>query len=457
MQQQDSSSESASLPAKSLTSAGTLTGVSVLEARENILSYFSPLPPVEAPLAESLGMVLAEDVYSDMDSPPFDNSSMDGYAVRSADTLGAGDASPVSLRVTGYMPAGGFPGPDDYIEAGAAFRIMTGAPVPPGADAVIRFEDTSEGRVLDNARLLPQDARAAASTLGEAVLLYRSVEPGSSIRRAGEDTRQGEMVLAQGALIRPAEIGVLASVGGARVRVHRRPRVAVLATGDELVDVDHKPGPGQIRNTNNYAVTAQLQSWGAVPFNLGVARDSREHLVAKLQEALALEPDLIVTSAGVSVGDHDLVKEVLLSLGEIQMWRVRVRPGKPLLFGRLGGRGVPLLGLPGNPVSSMVSMELFGRPVIMKMLGKQRMQRPIIEARALEMLDNAGGREHYMRGVVTRDGTEYVCRSTGEQGSGILTSMSRANALLIVDEAVSRVEPGDTVRALMLDWPEEVF
>lgn len=433
------------------------TSLSVAEARENILSYFAPLPPVEVPLPDTLGMVLAEDVYSDMDIPPFDNSSMDGYAVRAADTAGAGDSSPVSLSVTGYMPAGGFPGPDDRVEEGAAFRIMTGAPVPPGADAVIRFEDTSEGRALDNALLLPQDARAVPSTLGEDVLLYRSVQPGDSLRKAGEDLRLGALALAKGITIRPAEIGVLASVGCARVPVHRRPRVAVLATGDELVDVDRKPGPGQIRNTNNYAVAAQLQSWGAVPFNLGVARDTRKHLVAKLQEALALEPDLIITSAGVSVGDHDLVKEVLLSMGEIQMWRVRVRPGKPLLFGRLGERGVPLLGLPGNPVSSMVSMELFGRPLVMKMLGKQRLQRPIITARVLESLDNAGGREHYMRGIVSREGDEYVCRTTGEQGSGILTSMSRANALLIVGEAVSRVEPGDTVRALMLDWPEEVF
>lgn len=438
--------------------ANTLTGITVAEARENILSYFSPLPVVRVPLPEALGAVLAEDVYSDMDIPPFNNSSMDGYAVRAEDTQRAGNSSPVRLRVAGYMPAGGFPGPGDQVEVGTAFRIMTGAPVPPGADAVIRFEDTSEGRALDNARLLPQDARAVPSTLGEDVLLYRPVQTGDSIRKAGEDTREGEKVLVKGTLVRPAEIGVLASVGAALVPVHRRPRIVVLATGDELVDVDQKPGPGQIRNTNNYAVAAQLQSWGAVPFNLGVARDTREDLIAHLNEALSLQPDLIVTSAGVSVGDHDLVKDVLLSMGEIQMWRVRVRPGKPLLFGRLGENRTPLLGLPGNPVSSMVSMELFGRPLVMKMLGKKQLQRPIIMARALEPLDNAGGREHYMRGVVTRDENgEYSCRSTGEQGSGILTSLSRANALLIVDETTSRVEPGDPVRALMLDWPEEVF
>ncbi|MDQ3704655.1 MAG: molybdopterin molybdotransferase MoeA [Chloroflexota bacterium] len=435
----------------------TLTSLSVSEALENILSYFSALPAIEVSLMDALGTVLAEEVRSDMDNPPFDNSSMDGYAVRAQDTVGASDGSPVALRVTGHMPAGAFPQPGERVEPGTAYRIMTGAPVPPGADAVIRFEDTSEGRALDNARLLPQDARAQVSVVGEDVLLYRSVKPDDSIRRAGEDMREGDLVLSPGIIIRPAEIGVLASVGKARVMVHRRPRVAVLATGDELVELDQTPGPGQIRNTNNYAIAAQLQSWGAVPLNLGVARDSREHLEAKLHEALAMEPDLIISSAGVSVGDHDFVKDVLLSMGQAQMWRVRVRPGKPLLFGRLGQREVPLLGLPGNPVSSMVTMELFGRPAIMKMLGKSRLHRPIVTARALEALDYGSGREHYVRGVVSREGDEYVCRPTGGQGSNLLTSMSRANALLIIPESVSKVEPGDAVKALMLDWPEDVF
>ncbi|HVF99251.1 MAG TPA: gephyrin-like molybdotransferase Glp [Chloroflexia bacterium] len=435
----------------------TLTSLSVTEALENILSYFSPLPAVEVPLMEALGTVLAEEVRSDMDNPPFDNSSMDGFAVRAEDTAGAGDDSPVNLRVTGHMPAGAFPQPGDRVEPGAAFRIMTGAPVPPGADAVIRFEDTSEGRALDNARLLPQDARAHAGALGEDVLLYRSVKPGDSVRRTGEDMRQGDLVLGPGTIIRPAEIGLLASVGKARVAAHRRPRVVVLATGDELVEVDQTPGPGQIRNTNNYAIAAQLQSWGAVPINLGVARDSREHLEARLSEALALEPDLIISSAGVSVGDHDFVKDVLLSMGEVRMWRVRVRPGKPLLFGRLGEREVPLLGLPGNPVSSMVTMELFGRPAILKMLGKSSLRRPTVTARVTEAMDYGKGREHYVRGIVSKEGDEYVCRPTGGQGSNLLTSMSRANALLIIPESVSRVEPGDQLKALMLDWPEEVF
>ena len=228
----------------------------------------------------------------------------------------------------------------------------------------------------------------------------------------------------------------------------------MLSTGDELVDIDQKPGPGQIRNSNSYAVAAQVRAWGAMPFNLGIARDSLEDLTARLNEALDLQPDLIITSAGVSVGDYDIVKDVLMSLGSISMWQVRMRPGKPLAFGDLGPARVPFLGLPGNPVSSMVNMELFGYPAIMKMLGKTRLQRPIISARALEPLDNNTGREHYIRGIVTKQGDEYVARTTGEQGSNILTSMSKANALLIVSEGTRLIEPGAVVRALMLDWAE---
>ncbi|MDQ6694095.1 MAG: molybdopterin molybdotransferase MoeA [Chloroflexota bacterium] len=435
----------------------TATGVSVAEALDGILAEFAPLPAVSVALARALGLVLAEEVYSDIDIPPFDNSSMDGYAVKSQDTAGADNDKPVRLKMQGYIRAGAALLEKDRVESGKAFRIMTGAPLPQGADAVIRFEDTSEGRKLDTMRLLPGDARAEPNTAGGDVLLFRSVKPGDSVRKAGEDVKAGELVLRPGIVIRPAEVGVLAAVGKSQVLVHRRPRVAVLATGDELVEPSVLPGPGQIRNTNNYAVAAQVEQWGAEAINLGVARDNREHLVAKLKEALALKPDLLVTSAGVSVGDHDIVKDVLLEMGSLSMWRVRVRPGKPLAFGRIGEKGVPFLGLPGNPVSSMVTMELFGRPAIMKMMGKARLHRPIIKAHLLEGLDNAGGREHYMRGIIEKEGDEYTARLTGEQGSGILTSMSRANALLIVDEKTSRMEAGEMVRALMLDWPEEVF
>jgi molybdopterin molybdotransferase len=434
-----------------------LSGVSVEQALEAILAEFRPLEAVEAPLAGALGLVLAEDVAADMDIPPFDNSSMDGYAVRAEDTAAASDESPAHLRVVGYLPAGGAPGPDDRVQSGTAFRIMTGAPIPPGANAVVRFEDTSEGRALDNPTLQPGESRARPSREGGDVEIYRGVRPGTSVRAAGGDIRRGEVVLRAGMTIRPAEIGVLASVGKALVRVHRRPKVVVLATGDELVGVAERPGPGQIRNTNSYAVTAQLRSWGAEAYDLGVARDNREHLTTKLREALALEPDLLVTSAGVSVGDYDIVKEVLMSMGTINMWRVRVKPGKPLAFGRIGERGVPFLGLPGNPVSSMVTMELFGRPAVLKMLGMKRLLRPEVTVRLAEAVESAPGRRNYIRAVVWREGDEYVARTTGAQGSEILTSMAKANAFLVVDEDTARLEAGERARAMLLDWPEDAL
>lgn len=435
----------------------TLTSVTVAQAWDAIMANFAPLEPIPVPLPESLGLVLAEDVYSDIDLPPFDNSAMDGYAVQANDTVGALLAAPISLHVVGYIPAGAAPGPDDIVRPHTAIRIMTGAPIPPGADAVVRFEDTSEGRALNTTQLQPQNARAEPIAVSNNVLIYASVKPGDSLRSAGEDVRQGELVLQKGTPIRPAEIGVLAAVGKATVAVHRRPRVAILATGDELVDVDQKPGSGQIRNSNSYAIAAQVTAWGAIAYNLGIARDNLQDLTARIHQALDLHPDLLITSAGVSVGDYDIVKDVLMSLGTISMWQVRMKPGKPLAFGHLGSDNIPFLGLPGNPVSSMVNMELFGRPAIMKMLGKPRIRRPIITARAAEPLENSSGREHYIRGIITKEDGQYRACTTGGQGSNLLTSMSKANALLIIDEGTQTIAKGEQVQALMLDWGEEVF
>ena len=427
------------------------TGVSVAEATEAILASFSPLSAVAVPLAECLGLVLAEDVYSDIDLPPFDNSAMDGYAVRAEDTRGASPEHPAGLRVIGYIPAGSAPGPGDFVAPGTAFRVMTGAPVPPGADAVVRFEDTNEGRALAKPGLQPGSARAEPVSIGSDVLIYTVMQKGDSLRPRGEDVQAGTLVLGKGTLIRAYEIGVLAAVGKGQVTVHRRPRVAILATGDELVDVDQTPGPGQIRNSNNYAVAAQVSTWGGIALNLGVARDTLEDTTARIKQALDLKPDLLITSAGVSVGDYDVVKEVLMSLGSISMWQVRMRPGKPLAFGHLGPERVPFMGLPGNPVSSMVNMELFGRAAILKMLGRDQIQRTPVIAKALEPLENSSGRQHYIRGIVIREGNEYTARSTGGQGSNLLTSMSRANALLVIDEDTQLIEAGQTVKALLLD------
>lgn len=429
----------------------TLSGVTRAEALSAILANFGPLEPIVVALPDALGLVLAEDVTADIDIPPFDNSSMDGYAVRSQDVIGANAETPARLRLIGHIQAGFMPSDGDRVEPGTAFRIMTGAPIPAGADAVVRIEDTGEGKPLDKATLQPEDSRASQVAIGNEVVIHQGVKSGTNIRKSGGDIVKGTTVLKPGVIIRAAEIGVLASVGKAIVSVHRRPRVVVMSTGDELVDVAEVPGPGQIRNTNSYAVTAQLRSWGAEAYDIGIARDNRESLVEKLQQAIALKPDLLVTSAGVSVGDYDIVKQVLLEMGTIDMWRVKIKPGKPLAFGRLHESGVYFFGLPGNPVSSMVTMELFGRPVIMKMMGQSEIYRPEVSARAIERIESSPGRENYIRGIVARQGDEYTARTTGAQGSEILTSMSKANALIVVGEDIQFIEVGEKVRAILVD------
>jgi molybdopterin molybdotransferase len=441
---------------------GEVTSISVAEARAYILAHFAPLPPEPTPLAEATGRVLAEAVVSPLTIPPFANSAMDGYAVRAADVAGATQARPARLRVIGNVAAGYLAGMS--VAPGTAIRIMTGAPVPAGADAVVRFEETSEGHALHAGALhatgRPGEGAKEAWRSGEAaetwVEIYQPVAPQDNVRSAGEDVRAGDAVLAPGAVLRPSEIGLLAALGIAEVPTHRRPRVAVLATGDELVPVDVPLAPGQIHDANSHAVAAQVRAWGGIPLLLGIARDTLADLRARVEEGLALQPDLFITSAGVSVGDYDIVKDVLNAEGTMHFWQVRMKPGKPLAFGRV--RGVPLMGLPGNPVSSLVSMEFFGRPAILTMLGRTRLDRPTVPVRLTTAITNTSGRDYYIRVQVRRaaDGA-YEAVSTGEQGSGMLTSLTRANALLMIPAAVRRAEAGDTASAIMLDWNEDVF
>jgi molybdopterin molybdotransferase len=416
--------------------------ISVDEALEYILRHFKPLEPEEVNLLDALDRVLSEDVYSEINIPPFDNTAMDGYAVRASDTSGASRENPVTLRVIADLAAGYVSGVS--VQPGMAIRIMTGAPVPPGADAVVRFEETSEGSRFE-AQEVVRD--------GE-VQIYKPVNPGENIRRAGEDVRQGELVIARGTTLRSSEIGVLASLGRHGVPVHRRPRVAILATGDELVDIDEPLGPGKIRTSNSYSNAALVHRYGGTPILLGIARDDVADLTAKIQEGLAQKIDLFLTSAGVSVGDYDVVKDVLAAEGEMHFWQVRMQPGKPLAFGIV--HGVPLLGLPGNPVSAMVSFEEFARPAILKMLGKTKLDKPTVQAIAEHDIPNPGGRRHFVRVIVERREGEYHARLTGEQGSGILTSMAKANGLLIVPEDVKLIPAGERAIVQMLDWPEVV-
>jgi molybdopterin molybdotransferase len=360
---------------------------------------------------------------------------MDGYAVRSRDTQGAGRQSPRFLRVIDTVAAGSIS--KHEVKPGTAIRIMTGAPIPKGADSVVRFEDTDE----------PQ-RKMSFTEIG----ILSEVKVGSDIRRAGEDIAQGSIVLRQGTLIRPSEIGVLASLGRSMVKVIRRPVVAILATGDELVDINQPLPPGKIYNSNTYSVAALVVRYGGVPQILGVALDSEDSLVAKLH--MALDSDILITTGGVSMGDYDVVKDILANEGEIVFWQVRMKPGKPLAFGTI--KGIPHLGLPGNPVSSMVTFELFARPAILKMMGKKNLAKPTIEAIIENPVVNSDERRIFARAVVEKRSGQYFARLTGPQGSGILTSMTIANGLVVVSEDKARVAAGDMVQVMMLDWNEEI-
>jgi molybdopterin molybdotransferase len=414
--------------------------ISVEEALSRILAFFSVLEPEEKPILDALGQVVAEDVPSGMDIPPYDNTAMDGYAVRAVDTAGASVETPVTLRVIGELAAGYLF--DGSVEPGTAVRIMTGAPMPAGADAVVPFEETDES----SGRSFGSFAKSRDS-----VGVLKRASPGANIRHAAEDVRKGQVIIPRGTTLHPAQIGVLASLGRPVVRVHRRPVVAILSTGDEVRDPGEELRPGQIYDSNAYSIAALVSACGGIPRRLGIARDTVEALTAKLREGL--DADMLVTSAGVSRGDYDVVKDVLAKEGEIDFWTVRMRPGKPLAFGAFasGGRRVPHIGLPGNPVSSMVSFELFGRPTIFKMLGRSDWQRPSVRAIADEPIPNTDERRVFARAIVTMRDGRYHAALTGPQGSGILTSMAVANALAVVPEDVPGIAAGDEVEALLLD------
>ncbi len=417
--------------------------ISVEEALERILGYVDVLGSEEKPILEALGQVLDEDITSSFDIPPLDNTAMDGYAVRAEDTRGASPESPVELQVSGEVAAGYvFEG---EVAPGTAVRIMTGAPVPAGADTIVPFEETDEP--FDKA---PEQARRLEAT---AVKVFKEARPGANIRRAGEDVSKGQTLMRRGTVLRPSETGVLASVGKARVRVIRRPVVAVLSTGDELVEVGEERPATKIYDSNAYSVGALVQRYGGVPRLLGIAKDTVEALTAKIHEGM--DADMIVTSAGVSRGDYDIVKDVLAREGEIDFWTVAMKPGKPLAFGcfEKDGRRVPHIGLPGNPVSSMVTFELFGRPALMKMMGKTDWRRSVVRAIAEERIVNRNDpRLFYARCIVTERDGSYYASLTGAQGSGMLTSMVSANALTLMPPDVDVVEPGEEIDVLMLDW-----
>ena len=418
--------------------------LSVEDALQRILSYIRVLEPEEKPILDVLGQVMAVDVFSELDIPPLDNSAMDGYAVQARSVKGASRESPVVLHVIGSVAAGELPLRE--VTPGTALRIMTGAPVPSGADAIVPFEDTDE-----------VSCRTSGESLSK-IGICVEVDEGADIRPAGEDVRKGQAVLHKGTVLRPAEIGVLASLGSSKVRVIRRPIVGVLATGDELTELGDERGPGKIFNSNSYSVASAVLRYGGIPRVLGIARDNLDSMNAKLREGL--ETDMLITSAGVSKGDYDMVKDVLANHGNIDFWSVRMRPAKPLAFGVLNapnGSHVPHLGLPGNPVSALVAFEQFGRAAIYKMLGKTNYKKPTIKAVLDEPIYNIDGRRVYARAIITKRNGTYHARLTGHQGSNLLTSMARANGLAICPEDLPKLDAGEVVEVHMLDWPEEVF
>lgn len=395
------------------------TLLSVTEAQAKILTLLQPTTIEQVPIEKFAGRVLAEEITAPGDLPAFDNSSMDGYAVRSADSISARPDKPVLLRIVADIAAGSTPGAP--IRAGQAARIMTGAPVPEGADAVAPVEDTNF------APGLPQP------TALDAVLLYKGAAPGAYIRRRGEDVAQGQLLLRPGRRLLPQDVGMLAAVGRTSAAVYRRPRVAVFSSGDELVQPGSTPAPGQIFDANQYSLAALIEQAGAEVLRAVPARDDPQQIRTALAAAVQQGADLIVSSAGVSVGAYDYVRGVIEAEGSLSFWKVNMRPGKPLAVGLF--HGVPLIGLPGNPVSALVGGHVFVVPALRRLSG-QAQTTPL---RLLAELDEAlesDGRESYLRAVVRREDNHLRVRLTGHQGSGNLFSFVQANALLIVPSGV---------------------
>ena len=400
--------------------------ISVEKALQTILARFYPLPLEKLNILAAQSRVIGEDIIAGRNIPPADNSAMDGYAVRHTDTANAAAENPVILKIIEDIPAGKVP--RKKLNKGEAARIMTGAIIPCGADAVIRQEDTRKN--------------------GQNVSIFVSAEKGRDIRFAGEDVKKGELVIPRSTLLRPAQIGMLASLGHSLVSVYRRPHVAIMATGDELVNIHKDPPAGKIINSNSYALAAQVLACGGVPIMMGITRDKKSALLKKFKKAL--RADLIISSGGVSVGDFDFVKDVMGEMGNsMHFWQVAMRPGKPLAFGAI--ESVPLFGLPGNPVSVMVSFEQFVRPCLLKMQGHTKLFHPTIKAISKQEIKKNAGIKHFIRAIVRKEKDKYIAVTTGEQGSGILKSMVLANALIVVEENDTFIKKGAEVKVQLLD------
>jgi molybdopterin molybdotransferase len=400
----------------------------VAEQLAKVLDGIGMIDPIQLTLLDAQGLLLAEQIVAARPLPGFDNSAMDGYAVRAVDLKRATQDAPIVLPVVGDVVAGARS--VTGMRPGLCMRIMTGAPVPPGADAVIPLEDTDRGV-----------ARVA---------IYRSVRTGECVRRAGEDLAAGATALGPGAALGPQQIALLAALGYDRVVVRPRPRVVIISTGSELVEVGKTPGFGEISDSNSYMLTAAARDAGADAYRVGIVPDDHARLLDVLDSQL-LRADLIITSGGVSMGAFDVVKEALSQLGTVEFTRIAMQPGMPQGFGHLGRDRTPIFCLPGNPVSSLVSFEVFVRPAIRKLLGKRNVQRQTIQAISLERIESPEGRRQYRRGLLHRepDG-RYSVSLVGGHGSHLIAAMAASNCLVIVEEEVTEVVPGSRVTVLPL-------
>ncbi len=407
--------------------------LSVDQARERILSSFQPVTTETLPLTGCSNRVLAQDVLAANDLPPFDNSSMDGFAVRASDVVEATPASPRRLRVVADIPAGSQP--TISLGAGEAARIMTGAPLPDGADAVVPVEETD----FNN--------RNAGTPAPQEVQIFRAAAVGANRRARGMDIRLGNVVLEKGRVLRPQDLGLLAMLGFGNVAIYRKPRLVLFSSGDELLDVDAPLEAGKIRDSNSYTLAALIEEAGAEVIRLGVAKDNYDSVKALLEKAARAGVDLILSSAGVSVGAFDFVKQVIESNGKMDFWRVNMRPGKPVAFGEYGN--IPFIGLPGNPVSAFVGFEVFVRPALQRLRGSSSGGRPTVRVRCEEQIDS-DGRESYLRAQIHEENGNFVANLTGHQGSGNLHSLVQANALLIIPAGVKCVPAGQELQAWLI-------
>jgi molybdopterin molybdotransferase len=407
--------------------------LSVEEASERILSNVMRLPAEHIALEQALGRALADDIYTAEDIPHFANSSMDGYAVRAEDVAHASPETPVALTVVMDIPAGA--APDGTLQSGQAARIMTGAALPAGADTVIPVEQSGT-----------EWKQGDAVPLAATIHITKPFKQGASVRPIGEDVRTGQLILAAGTIIRASEMGILAGLGQAHIHVVRQPRVAIISSGDELLEIDQPLSLGKIRDMNSYILRSLVTQYGGIPIVIPTASDTLADIRLRLNEAIAHQPDLILSSAGVSVGTADLIRTVLEELGSIGFWRINLRPGKPLAYGHL--QNIPFLGLPGNPVSAMVTFDVFVRPMLLK-FGGTRDTTPIIHATLAEDVPS-DGRRSYIRVTLKREDGRFIASTTGTQSSGAIMSMVLADGLMIIPENIMLALAGETYPVRLL-------